>query len=74
MRCNIIDPVFRLLVCDTFTDIIIMIPSILMEDFFFGVHYLFTIFNADEVVTLVFDLSSIEETTNTEEAGLFRHY
>lgn len=50
-----------------------MIPSILMEDFLFMVIHLFTIFDADKAVALVFDLGSIEETTNTEEAGFFCH-
>jgi len=50
-----------------------MIPSILMEDFLFMVSHLFTIFDADEAVTLVFDLGSVEETADAEEAGLFRH-
>lgn len=50
-----------------------MIPSILMEDFLFMVSHLFTIFDADEAVTLVFDLGSVEETADAEEAGLFGH-
>ena len=50
-----------------------MIPSILMEDFLFMVIHLFTIFDADEAVALVFDLGSVEEATNTEESGLFGH-
>lgn len=74
MQCNIIDPVARLLVCGGFTDIVIMIPSVLMEDFFFMVSHLFTIFDTDKAVTLVFDLSSVQETTNTEETGLFGHF
>lgn len=71
MRWNIINPVFGLLVCGGFTDIVIVIPSILMEDFFFMVSHLFTIFDTDKTVALVFDLGSIEEPTNTEESGLF---
>lgn len=73
MRWNIINPVACLLVCGGFTDIVVMIPSVLMENFFFGVRHLFTIFNTDETVTLVFHLGSIEEPTNTEESGLFGH-
>ncbi|OBX27496.1 hypothetical protein A9J31_09685 [Acinetobacter gandensis] len=45
-----------------------------MEDFLFMVIHLFTIFDSDKAVTLVFDLGSVEEATNTEEAGLFCHY
>ncbi len=59
MWWNIINPVFRLLVCGGFTDIVIMIPSVLMEDFFFSVSYLFAIFDTDKAVALVFNLSSI---------------
>ena len=44
-----------------------------MEDFLFMVIHLFTIFDADKAVALVFDLCSIKETTNTEESGLFAH-
>ncbi|OIJ38856.1 hypothetical protein BK820_02770 [Acinetobacter sp. LCT-H3] len=73
IQWNIIDPVARLLVCDTFTDIIIMIPSVLMEDFLFIISHVFTIFDTDKTVALVFDLGSIEEPTNTEESGLFGH-
>ena len=70
---DVIDPVFGLLVCCRFTDIVILIPCILMEDFFFAVSHLFTIFDTDKAVALVFDLGSVKETTNTEEAGLFGH-
>ena len=68
MWWNIINPVACLLVCGGFTDIVIMIPSILMEDYLFMVSYLFTIFDTDKTVALVFNLSSIEETTYAEEA------
>lgn len=44
-----------------------------MEDFFFGIGDIFAFFDTDKTVTLVFDLGSIEETTDTEEAGLFGH-
>lgn len=71
---NVIHPVFGLLVCCRFTDIVVMIPRVLMENFHFSVGHLFTIFHTDKTVTLVFDLSSIKETTNTEESGLFSHY
>ncbi len=73
MWWNIINPVACLLVYGGFTDIVIMIPSILMEDYLFMVSYLFTIFDTDKTVALVFDLSSVTETTNTEESGLFGH-
>lgn len=33
----------------------------------------FLMFDTDKAITLVFDLGSIQETTNTEEAGLFGH-
>ncbi len=56
MRWNIINPIVCLLVCRSFTNIVVMIPSILMEDFLFIVSYLFTIFDTDKAVTLVFDL------------------
>ncbi len=71
MWWNIINPVACLLVSRSFTNIIIMIPSILMEDFLFMVSHLFTIFDADKAIALVFNLSSIEETTNAEESRLF---
>ena len=45
-----------------------------MEDLTFVISHLFGIFNTGEVITLVFDLRSVEETTNTEEAGLFGHF
>jgi len=73
MRWNIINPVACLLVCGGFTDIVIMISSVLMEDFFFMVSHVFFIFDTDEAVTLVFDLGSVEETADAEEAGLFGH-
>ena len=70
---DVIDPIFGLLVCCRFTDIVVLIPRILMENFHFSVGHLFTIFHTDKAITLVFDLSSVEETTNTEESGLFCH-
>ncbi len=45
-----------------------------MENFLFGIGDIFTFFDTDKAVTLVFDLGSIEETTNTEEAGFFAMY
>ena len=45
-----------------------------MENFLFGVDDIFSFFDTDEAVTLVFDLASVEEATNTEEAGVFGHY
>lgn len=45
-----------------------------MENFLFVVAYLFAIFDTDKTVTLVFDLGSVEETTYTEETGLFSHF
>jgi len=45
-----------------------------MENFFFGVSHLFTIFDTDEAVALVFYLGSVKETTNTEKSGLFGHF
>ena len=71
---NVIDPVFGLLVCCRFTHIVVLIPRVLMENFHFSVGHLFGIFHTDKAVTLVFNLSSVEETTNTEEAGLFGHF
>ena len=45
-----------------------------MAYFPFGIGDIFAFFDADKAVTLVFDLRSVEETTNTEEAGLFGHF
>jgi len=45
-----------------------------MEYFPFGIGDIFAFFDADKAVTLVFDLRSVEEATNTEEAGLFGHF
>ena len=45
-----------------------------MEDFLFMVIHLFTIFDTDKTVALVFDLGSVKETTYAEEAGLFGHW
>ena len=70
---DVIDPIFGLLVCCRFTRIVVLIPRILMENFHFSVGHLFTIFHTDKTVTLVFDLGSVEETTYTEESGLFGH-
>ena len=70
---DVIDPISCLLVCRSFTNIIVMIPRVLMEDFHFSVGHLFTIFHTDKAVALVFDLGSVEEPTDTEEAGLFGH-
>ena len=70
---NIINPVARLLICGAFTDIVVMIPSVRMENFLFGVSHIFRLFDADKAVALVFDLSSIKKTANTEESGLFGH-
>lgn len=67
---DVIHPVFGLLVCRSFTHIVVLIPRVLMENFHFSVGHLFTIFHTDKAIALVFDLSSIEETTNTEESGL----
>ncbi|ODN53383.1 hypothetical protein A9Z54_12315 [Acinetobacter sp. 51m] len=44
-----------------------------MEYFLFSIGDIFAFFDADKAVTLVFDLRSVEEATNTEEAGLFCH-
>lgn len=70
---NIINPVARLLICGAFTDVIIMIPSVWMENFFFIVSHIFRFFDTDKTVALVFNLGSVEEPTNTEESGLFCH-
>ena len=70
---DVIDPVFGLLICCRFTDIVVLIPRVLMENFHFSVGHLFTIFHTDKAITLVFDLSSVEETPNTEESRLFNH-
>lgn len=48
-------------------------PKHLDGKFPFGIGDIFTFFDTDKAVTLVFDLGSIEETTNTEEAGFFCH-
>ncbi len=63
----------RLFITGGFTDIVILIPSILVKDFFFVVSHLFAIFDTDKAFALVFDLGSVEEATNTEESGLFGH-
>src|SRR5690606_22461421 len=70
---NIINPVVRLLICSAFTDVIIMIPSVWMENFFFIVSHIFRLFDTDKAIALVFNLGSIKETANTEETGLFCH-
>ena len=70
---DVIDPVFGLLVCCRFTHIVVLIPRVLMENFHFSIGHLFSVFYTDKAVTLVFNLSSVEETTNTEESGLFGH-
>ena len=44
-----------------------------MKDFFFGVGDIFTFFYTDKAITLIFDLRSVQETTDAEEAGLFGH-
>jgi hypothetical protein len=44
-----------------------------MENFLFDVSDIFTFFDTDKAVALIFDLGSIKETTDTEEAGLFSH-
>lgn len=64
----------RLFITGGFTDIVILIPSILVKDFFFVVSHLFAIFDADKAFALVFDLGSVKETANAEEAGLFGHF
>ena len=56
---DVIDPVFGLLVCCRFTDIVILIPRVLMENFHFSIGYFFRVFDTDEAVTLVFDLGSV---------------
>ena len=53
---DVIHPVFGLLVCCRFTNIIVMIPRIWMEDFTFSISHLFAIFDTDKTVALVFDL------------------
>ncbi len=63
----------RFFITGGFTDIVILIPRILVKDFFFEVIHLFAIFDTDKAVTLVFDLSSVKETTYAEKAGLFGH-
>ena len=37
------------------------------------VSHLFSIFDADKAIALVFNLSSVQEATDTEESGLFWH-
>lgn len=71
---DVIDPVFGLLVCRSFTHIVVLIPRVLMENFHFSIGHFFRVFNAYKAVALVFNLSSIEETTNTEESRLFSHF
>lgn len=71
---DVIDPVFGLLVCCRFTNILVLIPRVLMENFHFSVGHFFSVFDTDKAIALVFDLSSIKETTYTEESGLFSHY
>ena len=70
---DVIEPVFSLLVCCRFTHIVVLIPRVLMENFHFSISHVFRVFDTDEATALVFDLRSIEETTNTEESGLFGH-
>ena len=70
---DVIDPVFGLLVCRSFTHIVVLIPWVLMKNFHFSIGHFFRVFNAYKAATLVFDLRSVEETTNTEETGLFGH-
>ena len=70
---DVIHPVFGLLVCRSFTHIVVLIPRVLMEDFNFSIGHLFTIFNTDKAITLVFDLSSVKKTTYAEESRLLRH-
>ena len=65
---DVIDPVFGLLVCCSFTDIVVLIPRVLMENFHFSIGHLFTIFHTDKAIALIFDLGSVEETTYTEES------
>lgn len=71
---DVIHPVFGLLVCCRFTHIVVLIPRVLMENFHFSIGHFFRVFNTDKAIALVFDLSSIEETTYTEESGLFSHF
>ena len=70
---DVIDPVFSLLVCCRFTHIVVLIPRVLMENFHFSISHVFRVFDTDEATALVFDLGSVEDTTNAEEAGLFGH-
>ena len=70
---NVINPIPSLLVGCRFTHIVVMVPRVLMKNFHFSVGHLFTIFHTDKAVALVFDLGSVEEPTDTEEAGLFGH-
>lgn len=63
-------PIFCLLVGDVFTHIVVMIPSFLMENDLFTVDNSLAIFNVYKAVALVFNLGSVEEAANTEEAGL----
>ncbi len=64
----------RLFITGGFTDIVILVPRILVKDFFFEVIHLFAIFDTDKAFALVFDLGSVKETANAEEAGLFGHF
>lgn len=69
-----INPFFGLLIRHVFTNIVVMIPLVLMEDIHFSIVNWLSIFGTGKAVPLIFNLSSIKETTNTEESGLFCHY
>ena len=70
---DVIDPIFGLLVCRSFTHIVVLIPRVLMEDFHFSIGHLFAIFHTDKAIALVFDLGSVKKTTYAEESRLLRH-
>jgi len=70
---DVIYPVSGSLICRGFTHIVVVIPSIWMENFFFMVGHIFRLFDTDKAIALVFDLGSVKETANTQEAGLFGH-
>lgn len=71
---DVIDPIFGLLVCRSFTHIVVLIPRVLMEDFHFSIGHFFRVFDTDKAVALFFNSRTVKKSTNTQEAGLFDHY
>ena len=66
-------PLFCLLVGDVFKNVVIMIPSIWMKNDLLRISFILSIGHTNKADALLFDLSSVEETTDAEEAGVFKH-